>query len=456
MREFFRLKKKVRIYHGSTNSTRAQKFKEGEIIDVSQLNRVIDINTKDQYALVEPNVAMDALVDATLKYNLIPPVVMEFPGITVGGGIQGGAVESSSFRQGAFHETCEEYEIILGNGDVISVSPDNARDLFYGTACSYGSLGIITRIKLRLHPAKKFVHLGYYRVESFEEAVELVDRKSKEKVDFIDGIMFRKNLGVIMVGELTNGGRLPIKTFHRARDEWFYLHAQRVAQVYHKWEELIPLRDYLFRYDRGAFWVGQYLFRRFRIPFNHVTRVLLNWMTDTRTLYGGLHAGNISQYFILQDINLLKDRVKPFLDWTDKKFHIYPLWLCPLKPGQDDKLCPACLDTDLVINVGIWGKIPPNSNFLKANRELEEAARNLGGRKMLYAHAYYSKADFWRIYDSDWYQSLRSRYNAAQVFPDLYHKVHVSEKYKASISNGLFNFLKYSAKMPIIRNSKTH
>ena len=44
-------------------------------------------------ALVEPNVPMDRLVAATLQCGLIPPVVMEFPAITVGGGFTGTAGE---------------------------------------------------------------------------------------------------------------------------------------------------------------------------------------------------------------------------------------------------------------------------------------------------------------------------------------------------------------------------
>ena len=38
------------------------------------------VDTKKNVALVEPNVPMDNLVDATLRHGLVPPVVMEFPG----------------------------------------------------------------------------------------------------------------------------------------------------------------------------------------------------------------------------------------------------------------------------------------------------------------------------------------------------------------------------------------
>src|SRR3989344_7132929 len=169
MRDFFARGQQVKIYHGSTNSTRAQKFERGKFVDVSRLDRVIEINITEQYILVEPNVPMDKLVEATLKHRLVPPVVMEFPGITVGGGIQGGAGESSSFKYGLFNETCLEYEIVLGNGEVITASPTQNEDLFYGTACSYGSLGVITLVKLRLIPAKDFVHLTYHTVKSFDE-----------------------------------------------------------------------------------------------------------------------------------------------------------------------------------------------------------------------------------------------------------------------------------------------
>src|SRR3989344_9015781 len=106
---FYSQKQKVKIYHGSTTSTRSQKFEKGKFVDISSLNQVIEINNAAQYVLVEPNVPMDKLIEQTLQHNLIPPVVPEYPGITVGGSIQGGAGESSSFKFGGVHDCCLEY-----------------------------------------------------------------------------------------------------------------------------------------------------------------------------------------------------------------------------------------------------------------------------------------------------------------------------------------------------------
>jgi delta24-sterol reductase len=75
-----------RIYHGSTLSTRQSTRKRNEVIDVSSLNHVLQFNKAEKTVLVEPNVPMDKLVEATIAQGLLPKVVMELPNITVGGG----------------------------------------------------------------------------------------------------------------------------------------------------------------------------------------------------------------------------------------------------------------------------------------------------------------------------------------------------------------------------------
>lgn len=450
LKEFYAQKKKIRIYHGSTNSTRPQTFKKNEIIDISGLKRIISIDKEKKYALVEPNVPMNALVEETLKFGLVPPVVMELPGITVGGGIQGGAGESSSFKYGGFHDCCEEYEIVLGNGDVIRASRQKNSDLFWGTACSYGSLGIITLVKMNLIPSKKFVHLTYYRVESFSEAIRTIEKNVHESVDYIDGILFSENLGVIMIGNLEDTKKnLPIATFLNAADEWFYLHAEDKTKRYAKYEEVIPIKDYLFRYDRGGFWMGQYELNLFNIPFNKLTRFIFDPFLKTRQLYRFFHAINNPQEIFMQDISFPKETILEFIEFVSRFLRIYPLWLCPLKPGTHDKLSPACADTDLVIDVGIWGSIDKSKNFIETNREIEKNAKKLSGRKVLYAHAYYTSEEFWKIYDLKWYNGLRKKYRAEHVFSDVYEKTHVSGMYEKSILKGLLSVIKSPFKLPI-------
>jgi delta24-sterol reductase len=113
VRKFNDRKEPFRIYHGSTNSTRQSQYRRNRMVDTSAMSRVLKIDTERETALVEPNVPMDRLVEATLQHGLIPPVVMEFPGITVGGVFAGTSGESSSFRYSSFDRSTVNFRALF-------------------------------------------------------------------------------------------------------------------------------------------------------------------------------------------------------------------------------------------------------------------------------------------------------------------------------------------------------
>lgn len=450
VKSFYIQGKKIKIYHGSTNSTRKQVFKKGEIVDISDLNQILKIDKKGKYAVVEPNIPMDKLVSETLKHGLVPPVVMEFPGITVGGGIQGGAGESSSFKYGMFNESFEEYEIVLGNGEIITASKKKNADLFYGIVGSYGSLGIITSAKLTLIPPKRYVTLTYYRVNGFEGALQILKEMTKKKVDFIDGILFSKKMGTIMVGSLSNEPEQKIAKFSRSFDEWFYLHAEKITKKNAIYKESIPLKDYLFRYNRGAFWTGKHAYKVVKVPFNRTTRFLFNIFLNTRTQYRFLQARNEAINYFTQDFLMREEKVFDLLNFSHKKTKIYPLWLLPIKVSKKEIFSPACLKTNLVIDVGIWGESVQNvEKFIELNREFEQFVKKSGGKKFLYAHSYYLKKTFWDIYDKEEYEKLRKKYKAWEVFGDLYEKTKTSFGQKIGKKRMLWDVIKSPKKLPL-------
>jgi Delta24-sterol reductase len=82
---FYKRQVPFRLYHGSTNSTKETKVDRSRMINTTNLNHVLKVDEANKTCLVEPNVPMDQLVDELLPHGLLPKVVMEFPGITVGG-----------------------------------------------------------------------------------------------------------------------------------------------------------------------------------------------------------------------------------------------------------------------------------------------------------------------------------------------------------------------------------
>ncbi len=456
IRSFYERGQKIRIFHGASNSTRAPKFQHGRIVDTSGLNHVLEVNAAEKYVLVEPSVSMDALVDATLEQGLMPPVVMEFPGITVGGGIQGGAAESSAFKWGGFHETALEYEMILGDGRKLAVSRTNHPELFWGTACTYGTLGVMTLVKLKLVSAPKYVKLVYQRTNSHKAAITKLEAHVHRSVDFVDGILFSPRQGVIMTGTFTDEANGSVATFLGRSDPWFYLHAKQVADKHEHYEDYIPLKDYLFRYDRGAFWMGREAFSLFRIHFNKLTRWLLDGEMHTRKLYTWLHATDMSQRYIIQDICMPRSTIQEILNYIDHKLDIYPLWLLPLKPSGEslDKFGLSFTKDPIVINVGVWGKAKSKNfeEFVAINREVEQEVFRLNGRKTLYAHAYYPRDEFWQLYDQMHYNNLRDKYNANIIFENIYDKVTVRRPYDAPLGTAFRRRLKADLRKLLVLN----
>ena len=159
VRRFYHESTPFRIYHGSSNSTRHINFERDKVVDTSSLSNVIAVNSVRKIAIVEPNVPMDKLVDATLERGLIPPVVPEFPGITVGGAFSGTAAESSSFRHGFFDASVNWIEIVLCDGTKRRASATEASDLFYSAAGAFGTLGVITLLELQLWSTGKNIEV---------------------------------------------------------------------------------------------------------------------------------------------------------------------------------------------------------------------------------------------------------------------------------------------------------
>lgn len=311
-------------------------------MDTSNLNHILECSSKRKTLVCEPNVAMDVLVRETLKRGFIPPVIPEFPGITVGGAFAGTAGESSSFKYGYFDRTVKSIEMILADGEITTASPEcDRKDLFNGSAGALGTLGVLTLLEIELIEANEYVELTYIPVGNSTEALEKIQacvQIKEDAFDFVEGIQFSAEHGVVCIGRLTEICENTPQRFLGPWDPWFYAHAKGRAISGSKNEPLtdtIPLQDYLFRYDRGAFWMGNYypLF-----PFSFLNNRLSCWMCDsflhTRFLFQSMHLSKRSQRFIIQDLALPSQNAEEFLDYVDVKFGIYPLWLVRFKLPQ--------------------------------------------------------------------------------------------------------------------------
>ena len=391
----------------------------GRRIDVAPLHHLLELDVARRRCVVEPGITFRDLVAATLPHGLVPAVVPELEGITVGGAVAGCAVESASFRYGGFHDTCLEYEAVTGTGDVVTCSPEHEPFVFGMLHGSYGTLAILTRVALALVPAEPFVHVEYRRYRdaaSFHEA--LVARSTAADVDFIDGIVHAPDHWTLCLGRFV--ARAPRTSSYRWLDV-YYKSTRALA------EDWLTTPDYFFRYDTEAHWLSR-------------TVPPLEWK-PVRFVLGGLFLGStnmirwsarLAPLFQLKrrpdvvcDYFVPTDRVPEFYDWYVRELAYFPLWVVPYRvPRPYPWLAPGHrMAGDLYVDVAVYG-MPNADPDVDRSAQLEEKTWELGGIKTLISRNHYTAERFWRIYDEPSYRTAKARLDPHGVFRDLYEKLH--------------------------------
>lgn len=402
-----------------SNTLRSPK---GAAIDISALGRILEIGP--DYVIVEPRVTFKELCHATLKMGLIPPVVPEFATITVGGAIQGAALESSSHIHGQVSDTTLEYELILGNGEKITATPTHNSDLFHGLSGSYGTLALLTKIKLRLIPAKPYVALTYERLP----INQLFIRLQAPTTDFIEAIALNPHEGILITGTPTN---TPTTLYRQNRyyHSWFIDHIQTATS------DTMRTEEYLFRLDRGAFWMGCYtlspsmLLHKIcpkKAPPPLPFRLAFNSLYSSKQLYKKLHSVPkqvIEKHFFIHDFYTPTETAQKAFDSFTTQTGIFPVWLCPIKGATTPQLLSPHFGHPSYINIGLYG-IPTSSTPTPTlSAALEQELHAYGGRKMLYSHTYFDRSEFNKMYDDTAYMALREKFFAQNAFPHIHNKI---------------------------------
>lgn len=112
-------------------------------LDISKFIGIIELDDVNQTVTVCGKTPFKMLTEYLLPLGYCVMVVPELDTITVGGAISGVGIESSSFRYGFVHNTMIEFDVLLGDGRVITASEQMNRDLFLGFAHSYGTFGYL-------------------------------------------------------------------------------------------------------------------------------------------------------------------------------------------------------------------------------------------------------------------------------------------------------------------------
>lgn len=394
----------------------------GAAVDVSELRHILAIDPEARTCTAEPGVTFAELLPATLAHGLIPTVVPELTGITLGGAVAGCSVESMSYRYGGFHDSCLEYELVTGAGEVLVCSPTKDPDVFHMIHGSYGTLGVLTRLTFRLVPAKPFVKLEYRRfaeAAAFEAELRALTGPDGA-FDFIDAIVHGPDAFVLCLGRFVDAA--PTTSSYRWLDIFYKSTLKRT-------EDYLTTYDYCFRYDTECHWLTR-------------TVPPLEWK-PVRLLVGKLFLGstNLIRWSgrlervlklkkrpdVVVDVFVPARRFAEFWRWYAETYRFYPLWIVPYRlakpypwiaPGHAAKM-----GDDLMLDCAVYGK--PNSDpDVDWSQVLEEKTYELGGIKTLISRNHHTRERFWQIYDQERIGAVKRRLDPKGVFADLYDKFH--------------------------------
>ncbi|MCD6386046.1 FAD-binding protein [Candidatus Sumerlaeota bacterium] len=191
------------------------------VVQMTGLNRIIEINEQERYALVEPGVVTNDLKSAVSKRGLMyPPDPASMSVCTLGGNVAENAGGLLGMKYGVTRDYIEELELVLPDGELTHFSRKhintyNIIDLLIG---SEGTLGIITRIKCRLvlpPPSRRSLVAVFSEVERAGDAVsriiaegivpstlEIVDNITLCAVDDFKHLGLPRDAGAILLIEV--------------------------------------------------------------------------------------------------------------------------------------------------------------------------------------------------------------------------------------------------------------
>lgn len=91
--------------------------------------------------------------------------------------------------------------MVLCDGSVIRCSSEENSDLYYSVPWSYGTLGFLTAVEIKLIPAKKYVALSYLPINGKNNITKKFEEVSKDnRNEFVETIVYSKNEAVVMTG----------------------------------------------------------------------------------------------------------------------------------------------------------------------------------------------------------------------------------------------------------------
>lgn len=161
-------------------------LKGGIVIDLSQMNKILEIDEENLTLTVEPGVLLMEISKFVEEHDLFYPPDPGEKSATIGGNINTNAGGMRAVKYGVTRDYVRGLEVVLPNGEIVNLgekvvknsSGYSLKDLIVG---SEGTLGIVTKAILKLVPLPKKAVSLLIPFNTLENAIDTVPKIIKSK-----------------------------------------------------------------------------------------------------------------------------------------------------------------------------------------------------------------------------------------------------------------------------------
>lgn len=118
------------------------------VLDLTRMNRILAWDAQTGVLECEGGATIEALWRHVIEDGYWPPVVSGTMYPTVAGALAMNIHGKNNFRVGTLGEQVLELDVVLPDGRLLTLTPQD--ELFFAVISGFGSLGAITRVKLRM------------------------------------------------------------------------------------------------------------------------------------------------------------------------------------------------------------------------------------------------------------------------------------------------------------------
>jgi len=196
-----------RSYGDSANSS--------TVIQSTYLDHFIEFDETTGILACEAGVSIREILQLIVPKGWFVPVTPGSSFVTIGGAIASDVHGKNHHLSGTFSEHLLSFDLMLGSGEVISVTKDNYPDLFRATCGGMGLTGIILSASFQLKPIQSSqIIQSTIKTNCLEEVCEQFEANhaSTYSVAWIDCLAKGKQLGrsLLMLGKHSQDGNLEL------------------------------------------------------------------------------------------------------------------------------------------------------------------------------------------------------------------------------------------------------